>query len=56
MTEKEAGFRAGYSTADHIFTLISIIQKGKAQRKGNVFVVFVDLYQNLRYGSRNVDH
>ena len=36
----EPGFRAGYSTADHIFTLISIIQKSMARRK--VFVAFVD--------------
>jgi hypothetical protein len=42
VSEEQAGFRAGYSTTDHIFTLLAIIQKSMSQGKGKAYVAFVD--------------
>ena len=40
--EEQAGFRRGYSTADQIFNLQSIIQKYITKKKGRCYVLFVD--------------
>ena len=43
ISKEQAGFRKGYSTAEHIFTLISMITKKlNSKRGGKVYVAFVD--------------
>ena len=42
IAEEEAGFRSGYSTTDHIFTLLSVIPKSLSQGQRKVYVVFID--------------
>ena len=39
--EEQAGFRVGYSTVDHIFTLHAIIEQYKARKK-QLYCAFVD--------------
>ena len=41
--ENQAGFREGYATTDHIFTLYSIVQKCLNKRGGKLYAAFVDL-------------
>ena len=43
-TEAQAGFRKGYSTTDHIFTLHAIIEK-QFLRNAKLYVAFVDFYK-----------
>ena len=43
-TEAQAGFRKGYSTTDHIFTLHAIIKKQFSQN-AKLYVAFVAFYQ-----------
>ena len=45
IAEEQAGFRSGYSTTDHIFTLLAVIQKSMSQGTGKVYVASID-YQN----------
>ena len=40
--ENQAGFRKGYSTSDHIFTLSAIIEDKLSAPKGKVFAFFID--------------
>ena len=43
ISKEQAGFRKGYSTVDHIFTLTSMITKKlNSKRGGKVYVAFVD--------------
>ena len=43
ISKEQAGFRKGYSTTDHIFTLVSIIRKAVyGRRGGKLYVAFVD--------------
>jgi hypothetical protein len=43
ISNEQAGFRKGYSTIDHIFTLTSIInEKLNSKRGGKVYAAFVD--------------
>ena len=42
INEAQAGFRAGYSTIDNIFTLYATIQKYTSKRKGKLYVAFLD--------------
>ena len=42
MGVEQAGFRPGYSTMDHIFTLHCIIEQYKKKKNGRVYVAFVD--------------
>ena len=42
IVEEQAGFRAGRSTIDHIYTLLSVIQKSLAQKKSKVYIAFID--------------
>ena len=39
--EQQAGFREGYSTVDHIFTLYGLVQR-YLQRNTKLYVAFVD--------------
>ena len=41
LEENQAGFRAGYSTADHIFVLYALIEFAKAQKR-KFFCSFID--------------
>jgi len=43
MSDAQAGFRKGYSTIDHIFTLSAIVEKSLGKRGGKLYVCFVDL-------------
>ena len=43
ISEGQAGFRRGYSTTDHIFTLKAAIDKCFAKKGGKLYVCFVDL-------------
>lgn len=52
IVEEQAGFRAGYSTVDHIFSLYTIIQKSLAQNK-KVFVAFIDYRRAFDSINRN---
>ena len=46
LPEEQAGFREGYSTTDHIFTLYAMIQKQFSKTKGRkLYVCFVDYRQ-----------
>ena len=40
--EEQAGFRAKYSTVDHIFVLNSVVQKYLSRQKGRFYCAFVD--------------
>ena len=42
ISEKQAAFRPGYSTTDHLFTLKSLINKYINVSKGKLYVCFVD--------------
>jgi len=41
--DSQAGFRKGYSTTDHIFTLYAVTQKYLLKRGGKLYVAFIDL-------------
>ena len=41
--ETQAGFRRGYSTPDHVFTLCAMTQKYISRRGGKLYVAFIDL-------------
>jgi hypothetical protein len=41
--EAQGGFRKGYSTTDHIFTLNAVIERCTSKRKGKLYACFVDL-------------
>ena len=41
--ENQAGFRKGYSTIDHIYTLTAIIEKCLNKKGSKLYVAFVDL-------------
>ena len=43
ITETQAGFRKGYSTAGHIFNLYALTQKYLSKKGGKLYVAFVDL-------------
>jgi hypothetical protein len=43
LTESQAGFRKGYATTDHIFTLNAIIEKCFAKKGCKLYACFVDL-------------
>ena len=43
ISKQQAGFREGYSTIDHIFTLITMVKsKLDSRRGGKVYVAFID--------------
>ena len=43
IVEAQAGFRKGYSTIDHIYTLSAIIEKYFSRKGGKLYVAFIDL-------------
>lgn len=43
LTEAQAGFRKGYSTFDHIFTLNAIVEKTFSKKGGKLYACFIDL-------------
>ena len=51
--EEQAGFRKGYSTADHIFTLYAIVQK-YLSKNTKFYVAFVDFQKAFDLINRNI--
>ena len=54
LNENQAGFRSGYRTTDHIFTLHSLIDNYVYKNKKNLYVCFIDFRKafdkvNLRH-------
>jgi len=45
LSESQAGFRKGYSTFDHIFTLSAIVEKCFSKKGGKLYACFIDLKQ-----------
>ena len=45
MDESQAGFRHNYSTIDHIFTLVSVVQKYLSKTRGRLYCVFIDFFK-----------
>ena len=43
IAETQAGFRKGYTTTDHVFTLYAITQKYLSRPGGKLYVAFIDL-------------
>ena len=43
MSDAQAGFRQGYSTIGHMFTLNAIVEKSLSKRGGKLYSCFVDL-------------
>jgi hypothetical protein len=43
ISEAQAGFRRGYSTIDHVFTLYAATQKYLLKKGGKLYVAFIDL-------------
>ena len=41
--ETHAGFRRGYTTTDHVFTVYAMTQKYLSSRGGKLYVAFIDL-------------
>ena len=41
--EEQAGYRDGYSTIDHMFTLYTLAQKYLSKPNGRFYVLFVDM-------------
>ena len=41
LSEEQAGFREGYSTVDHIFSLYAMVQK-QFSKNEKLYVVFID--------------
>ena len=43
ISKEQAGFRKGYSTTDHMFTLVSVVKrKLNSRRGGKVYVAFAE--------------
>ena len=45
LSDKQAAFRPGFSTTDHLFTLRSIVNKYIKASKGKLYVCFVDFHK-----------
>ena len=52
IVEEQAGFRAGYSTVDHIFTLYALVEKFLAKNT-KLYVAFVDFRKAFDSVNRN---
>lgn len=46
INEAQAGFRRNYSTVDHIFTLLTLVQK-QLLNHGKLYVAFIDFKKPL---------
>ena len=42
LNENQAGFKKGYPSSDHIFTLLSLINHHKNVKKKELYICFVD--------------
>ena len=51
--ENQAGFREGYSTIDNAFILQSVITKILSERKGKIYIAFVDFKHAFDTVNRN---
>jgi len=51
--ESQAGFRRGYTTSDHVFTLYSVTHKYLSKRGHKLYVAFIDLRKAFDSVSRN---
>ena len=45
VVEAQAGFRKGYSTIDHVYTLPAVIEKYLGRKGGMLYVAFIDLQE-----------
>ena len=52
INETQAGFRKGYSTVDHIFTLLALIQK-QLLTHGKLYAAFIDFKKAFDFVDRN---
>ena len=54
LVEEQGGFRKGRSTVDHIFVMISMVEKALAKSKGKLYVAFVDFRKAYDSVNRNI--
>ena len=48
ISKEQAGFRKGYSTNDHIFTLLAMVKRTlNSRRGGKVYIAFIDYKKAL---------
>ena len=47
LDESQAGFRAGYSAIDNIFSLSGVIQKYLSRRRGRFYCLYVDFQKTF---------
>ena len=52
LNEAQAGFRQGYSTVDHVFTLLALVQK-QFLNHGKLYVCFIDFKKAFHLTDRN---
>ena len=52
INETQAGFRKGYSTVDHVFTLLALIQK-QVLTHGKLYAAFIDFKKAFDFVDRN---
>ena len=52
LNEAQAGFRQGYSTIDHVFTLLALVQK-QLLSHGKLYVCFIDFKKAFDLVDRN---
>ena len=52
LNEAQAGFRQGYSTIDHVFTLLALVQK-QLLSHGKLYVCFIDFKKAFYLVDRN---
>ena len=54
LVEEQGRFRKGRSTVDHIFVMISMVEKALAKSKGKLYVAFVDFRKAYDSMNRNI--
>ena len=54
LVEEQGGFRKGRSAVDHIFVMISMVEKPPAKSKGKLYVAFVDFRKAYDSVNRNI--
>ena len=54
LVEEQGGFRKGRPTVDHIFVMISMVEKALAKSKGKLYVAFVDFRKAYDSVNRNI--
>lgn len=53
LSEMQAGFRKNYSTVDHIFTLLALVQKQFSTNKTKLYAAFIDFRKAFDLIDRN---